>query len=386
MPLILDIDSTNDVARIKIADQAIILRQGEWSDWLTVEFPLIPHLSSVRGIVRIFAKQLHPGIEIYISPINLDPSAPALPVSSPSSWARNMEADLGAFSTLGIPEDTSALRQEVLDLPQFRQQAELILKEESNALDFCLRQFKSGFLFFYFSSIDQNSHILWGKHDQELLKVYREVDRCVGTVRLRQPDAELLIISDHGFTTFDRALHLNSWLRQRGFLATQIDGAIDWAHTEAYAMGLNGLYLNLQGREHLGTVSKASAENIIANLRNQLLAFRDPVNANVVIETVATTHPSSENRNVAPDLIIGYARGYRASWQTGLGQVPTQEIEDNNDAWIADHCINPADVPGVLFSSKPIRPISPTLPDVTASILKRFGLPPPKTYQGHMFY
>ena len=33
------------------------------------------------------------------------------------------------------------------------------------------------------------------------------------------PDATLMVISDHGFTSFDRAVNLNTWLYKEGFLA-----------------------------------------------------------------------------------------------------------------------------------------------------------------------
>lgn len=383
--MIVDIDPVNDVARIKLGDEAVVLRQGEWSAWLTTEFNLIPHISSVRGMVRVFAKQLHPGLELYVSPINFDPAAPALPISFPTHWSAGIASEIGRYSTLGIPEDTSALRQEVLSLPEFRQQAELVFGEESKLLDFSLRHFNGGFLFFYFSSIDQNSHVLWGKHEDELLKVYREVDACVGSVRRQQPQAELIIISDHGFTTFDRAVNLNAWLNQRGFLKLRAApgpdaglASLDWPSTEAYAVGLNGLYLNLAGREKFGIVRPGQqADAIIATLRDQLLAWRDPANGKAVVDAVAITHPSPINKNSAPDLIVGYAAGYRASWQTGLGQVPVELIEDNNDAWIGDHCVSAAIVPGVLFSSRKIRPNSPGLADVTSFILNRFLEPSP---------
>ena len=61
--------------------------------------------------------------------------------------------------------------------------------------------------------------MLWGKHEPELLRVYREIDRCVGEVMRQHPSAELIVMSDHGFTTFDRAVHLNAWLNHRGFLS-----------------------------------------------------------------------------------------------------------------------------------------------------------------------
>jgi predicted AlkP superfamily phosphohydrolase/phosphomutase len=358
----LDVDPVNNVVRVKSGDQTVILQQGEWSSWLPAEFTLLPHLSSVRGIVRLFAKQLHPALEIYVSPINLDPAAPALPISTPPHWSSEITSQLGPYSTLGIPEDTSALRQQVLSLPEFQQQARFVFAEEVKLLDDSLRQFHEGFLFFYFSSIDQNSHILWGKHEDELLNVYREVDDRVGAVRRRQPDAQFFIISDHGFTTFDRAVHLNTWLNDRGFAG------------QAYAIGLNGLYL-----KHKGDAA------LLATLREQMLAWRDPANGRQIVEKLFATHPSPINRAIAPDLIVGYAPGYRASWQTALGEAPASEIENNNDDWLADHCINPDDVPGVLFSSERIAPRNPRLQDVTAAILKRFGLPPPTGYQGDVF-
>jgi predicted AlkP superfamily phosphohydrolase/phosphomutase len=248
------------------------------------------------------------------------------------------------------------LRQEVLSLPEFREQAELVFGEETKLLDYSLRQFKGGFLFFYFSSVDQNSHILWGKHDDELLKVYREIDGCVGKVRRVEPNAKLMVISDHGFTTFERAVNLNTWLERSGFA------------DQAYATGLNGLY----------TKQKEP-------LREKLLAWRDPDNGRRVIDTVTATNPSVANKNVAPDLLVGYAAGYRASWQTALGETPANVIEDNNDAWIGDHCVDPDVVPGVLFSNEKIEPQSPRLQDVTAAILKRFGVDPPVGYHGQVF-
>ncbi len=350
--VVMRLDVANNIGHIKLGDQSVQLRQGEWSKWLTAEFVLIPQVSSVRGMVRVFAKQLHPGLEIYVSPINLDPTKPALPISYPADFSEKF----APYSTLGIPEDTSALRQEVLNLAEFREQAELVFREETKLLDDSLRQFKGGFLFFYFSSVDQNSHVLWGKHEDELLKVYREIDGCVGEVRRREPAARLMVISDHGFTTFDRAVNLNTWLKQNGF------------GEDSYAVGLNELF--------------AKRKRMVSE---KLLAWRDPDNGRKVIDTVTETHPSAENRGVAPDLLVGYAAGYRASWGTALGETSETLIDDNNDAWIGDHCVDPDIVPGVLFSSEKIQPQAPRLQDVTAAVLRRFGIGAPPGYHGRIF-
>jgi predicted AlkP superfamily phosphohydrolase/phosphomutase len=354
VPVVVDVDAERPAARFEFGDEITVLRQGEWSPWLPADFPLIPHLASVHGMVRIFVKQLHPRFEIYVSPINIDPRDPALPVSSPPSFAKSLDR----FYTIGIPEDTSALRQGVFNLPEFLTQSREVLKDERRLLDESLDRFTGGFLFFYFSSVDQNSHILFGKHDGELLEFYKAIDSAIGEVMRRQPDARLIVMSDHGFSTFDRAVNLNTWLLEEGLLARDASGGIDWANTQAYAVGLNALYLSGADK---------------ADLRRRLLALRDPANGKAVVETATEIHASPENQRVAPDLIVGYSPGYRASWQTGLGEVPETVFEDNTDAWIADHCINAADVPGVLFTSAGVQVQDKSLKGLSRTILKLFG-------------
>jgi hypothetical protein len=92
------------------------------------------------------------------------------------------------------------------------------------------------------------------------------------------------------------------------------------------------------------------------------------------VETVTDIHAAPANRSVAPDLIVGYAPGYRASWETGLGEVPDDVLETNTDAWIADHCINAADVPGVLFTSQTPAPGDQSLKTLSGFILRLFGM------------
>jgi hypothetical protein len=354
--LIADVDPERPYVRLQAGEETAIVREGEWSEWMTAEFALVPHVVSVRGMFRVFAKQLHPRFELYVSPVNVDPDAPSLPISTPASYVRG----IGKFTTLGIGEDTSALRQGVFDLPEFLGQSRLVLDDERRLLDDSLRRFTTGFLFFYFSAIDQNSHVLWGKHEAELLGVYREVDESIGEVIRREPDAELMVMSDHGFAAFDRAFNLNTFLASRGFRA------------KAYAIGLNGLYLRDQA---------AGAE-----IAQQLLDFRDPANGRSVIESVTRTQPSAENRGIAPDFIVGYSAGYRASWETALGEAPGGVLEDNNDAWIADHCIDPREVPAVLFTTVKRRAGEPKLKDLPVSLLAEFGVARPAQMAGRTVF
>lgn len=358
--LIADVDPDRPYVRLQLGSAASIIREGEWSDWLPVDFPLLPHMISARGMFRVFAKQLHPRFELYVSPVNVDPGEPALPISTPGSYARAVAASAGRWSTLGIPEDTSALRQGVFDLPEFLAQSHLVFDDERRLLADSLRRFTGGLLFFYFSSVDQNSHMLWGKHDAELLDVYRAVDASIGEVMRREPDAELMVMSDHGFAAFDRAVNLNTFLISRGL------------QTKAYALGLNGLYLLDKNAEQ--------------EIRQELLELRDPVNGRNMIESVNPSNPSPDNRSIAPDLIVGYSSGYRASWQTALGEAPEGLVVDNDDAWIADHCIDPKEVPAVLFATREIRAKTPRLKDLPVSLLALYGIAQPAQMTGQSIF
>ncbi|HVW86292.1 MAG TPA: alkaline phosphatase family protein, partial [Bryobacteraceae bacterium] len=262
------------------------------------------------------------------------------------------------FYTLGIAEDTSALRAGVFDLPEFLAQSRLVLRDEQRVLRDLLRRYAGGLLFFYFSAVDQNSHILWGKYDTELLRFYAAVDASIGEVMRSHPEAELVVMSDHGFSTFRRAVNLNTWLLQQGLLTRDATGGIDWTNTKAYAMGLNALYLSGADRE---------------DLRRRLLSWRDPENGQPVIESLRDVHAAPENRSIAPDLIVGYRPGYRASWETGLGEVPDTALEDNTGPWIADHCIDASEVPGVLFLSKPAANPPSSLKDLSHWLVQRLG-------------
>jgi predicted AlkP superfamily phosphohydrolase/phosphomutase len=357
LDLILDVDPAVPAARIAIDGQEFILKQGEWSPWIRVTFPLIPHVASVHGMFRLYARQLQGGIRIYRTPLNIDPYEPALPISRPANFSRELANRIGPFYTQGIEEDTAALRQGALSLPEYLAQSRMVQAEHQAMLRDALAHYRDGLLFFYFSEVDQNSHVLWGQHEDELLQTYRTIDHSISAVMAAAPDATIMVMSDHGFAAFDNAFNLNTWLKQNGFAARG-----------AYAMGLNALYVK----------PCPQRETVIAELKQRLEA-ETPAIENV------TRMPRSSNR-FAPDLIVGYAPGYRASWETALGEAPPEVIEPNNDAWIGDHCIAAEAVPGVLVTNKKTDHADPSLKDLTVTILKEFGITAPPEMKGRSIY
>ncbi|HEX8984676.1 MAG TPA: alkaline phosphatase family protein [Bryobacteraceae bacterium] len=386
--LTLEADPSAPAARLTADGEISVLRQGEWSGWLRATFPLIPGISSASGIYRVYLQQVHPRLRVYVSPVNIDPAHPDLPISSPASFSRELAERLGPFYTQGIAEESSALRSGLLSRSEFLTQSHKVLDDSLRMFHYELARFDDGLLFYYFSSVDQNSHMLWGKFEPDLLEIYKGIDGAVGdAMRKAGSDATLIVMSDHGFASFDRSVHLNAWLMREGLLTLQDPAKtgdeelfryVDWGRTQAYALGLNGIYLNLAGREPDGTVSQAERREVVERIAGKLRQFTDPKTGERVVQTVYLPGTAYRGTNVsfAPDLVVGFRRGYRASWQTALGAVPAVTIEDNTSSWIGDHCMAAETVPGVFLSNRKSRSDEPRLFDLTATILREFGVAP----------
>jgi hypothetical protein len=91
---------------------------------------------------------------------------------------------------------------------------------------------------------------------------------------------------------------------------------------------------------------------------------------------------SGDASGLAPDLIIGYASGYRASWATCLGELTPDVLMDNDSAWSADHCADALEVAGMLCCNQKIQADQPALIDLAPSILAEFGLQTPASMSG----
>ena len=397
VPFEIWLDPQNPVVKITVQDHQIILQEGEWSDWVRVDFQFIPFLQSVSGICRFFLKEVRPDFKLYVTPINIDPSSPVMPLSTPEEFSDELSREIGLFYTQGIPEDTDALSEDMLTDSEFLKQASIVFEEELRMLDYALERFQSGLLFFYIGQVDQFSHVFWrsrspedtlsdstGSNSAVIQQVYLEMDRIVAkTLRRVDEQTTLIVLSDHGFAAYNRSFNLNTWLKREGYTVVKDDREggllqnVDWARTRAYGLGFNGLYLNLKGRESTGIVfSGVEEERVLAEIKDKLLAFRDPGNGEKVIANVYRSRdiydgPYAEE---APDLIIGYNRGYRASSDSVLGKFPKLLLEENTEKWNGDHLIDAQLVPGVILSNKKIRLQSPSLHDLAPTVLAEFGI------------
>lgn len=400
-PFKVDVDPLEPVARVSFQNQQFVLKEGEWSGWVPVEFQLVPFIGNVKGICRFFLKQAHPRFQLYVSPVNIDPANPALPISTPSSYSRDLAKEIGEYHTQGIAEDTKALSDGVLDDKEFLEQSHTVLAEHRRAFDAEFPKFREGLFFFYFSSLDLNAHMMWRHTDPShpsydpalaaqygtaLEDFYRQIDEVLGEVLAKvDRDTTLLVLSDHGFAPYHRSFNLNTWLLQNGYIALKPEApadpsepfaGVDWSRTRAYGLGLNGLYVNVRGREREGIVDAAQADALLREIREKLVAVRDPKDNSQAITRVdlASEVYQGPYARSGPDALVGYNRGYRAGWKTILGAFPPDIFEDNANAWSGDHCMDYTRVPGVLLSNRKIDAQAPALTDIAPTILAEFGI------------
>jgi predicted AlkP superfamily phosphohydrolase/phosphomutase len=391
------------VLRSSGAPRELTIRQGQWSDWLQVKFKL-GLLQSIRGLVRFHLVRLEPELELYASPINFDPEAPLFPISAPPEYARELAGRIGPFHTTGMVEDHAGLSNERFGEEAFLAQCEDAWREREAMMLHELGRLDGGLFYCLFDTPDRVQHMFWRFREPDhpanrgetpapaLARViedhYRRGDAVVGKALEFADDRTLVIVlSDHGFNSFRRGVHLNSWLHENGLLALRpgiepgdeagdLLRSVDWSHTKAYALGLSGIYLNLAGREAQGIVPPGEADALKAAIARGLRGLEDPGRGAAIRgvrprEEVYTGPYAGES----PDLVVNFAAGYRVSWGSSLGGVPAGVFEDNVRKWGGDHIIDPALVPGVLLMNRPFRGAGARLVDLAPTILAALGVP-----------
>ena len=412
IPFRITLDRSKQRVHAELNGCGVDLEAGRLSEWVTVTFSAVPGVK-VSGICRMMVTEMSEHVSLYMTPLNIDPDRPAMPISHPSYYATYLAKKVGLYSTLGLAEDTWALNEEVIDDGTFLQQAYDIDRERQAMFFASLDQLREGCLVCVFDATDRIQHMFWRYIEDDhpaarrangsarrdaIEKLYQHNDVLVGKVMERlNADDLLLVISDHGFSSFRRGVNLNSWLHANGYLRLKqgADGKaewlrdVDWSKTKAYALGLTGMFLNLKGRESRGTVEPGEeAKRLKAEMIGKLNGLTDSDKGAVGLREVFDTAelydgPYAGN---APDLLIGYNAGYRTSWDCATGVVAGPIFEDNVKAWSGDHCIDPRLVPGVLFSNFKIDEDDPALIDIAPTALRLFGIEPPKHMEGKTLF
>jgi predicted AlkP superfamily phosphohydrolase/phosphomutase len=420
IPIEFSVAADGKTVTIALQGQTATLQEQQWSNWFHARFRVTPFFT-LSSICRFYILQASPDLRVYMMPLNLDPEDSPVPLSSPPEYTAALVKKHGLFKTLGWWHDTWALNEERIDegaflddcwrtMDQWRDITLDELKNDPPSLLVSVSTATDSVSHMFFRLIDPThpryDPVLAAKYGDAIERTYEKMDAVVGEVmQVMKPGATLIIVSDHGFHSWRKGFNTNTWLVENGFMALKNPGAeernynldqlfgqgsffpnTDWSRTQAYALGLGQVYLNLHGREKYGIVSPGEeSDGILKAIHDKLLTVQDPDTHQPVIQGVYFSHQIFHGARMseAPDLQVDFRDGYRTSWQTSLGAVPPGIVVANMKKWSGDHCASdPSDTQGIFFSNRLTTTAQPSLPDIAPTVLSIFSVSPPAKLDG----
>ncbi|HVG06831.1 MAG TPA: alkaline phosphatase family protein [Thermoanaerobaculia bacterium] len=421
IPMTLTVPESKDSLRIQVSGNEVTLKPGEWSDWVGITFPF-NSLIKLRGIGKFRLLSIEPEVRLYLSPIQFDPKnlPPGFDITAPAGWIDNLTEEHGLFKTMGWMIDTWSLTNGTVDESVFLEDVRQTVDKEREILDGSIAQSADwDVLIHYMEFPDRVQHMMFRFFDPKhplytpegaakwggsILQSYQEMDKIVGDVMQKMPQGtRLMVVSDHGFASFRRAMNYNTWLAKNGYMKLTGEDAdrknledlfdqgdfftnVDWSQTRAYALGLGQIYINLQGRESKGIVkSGAEYQQLVAEIKQKLEAFVDEENGEKPVAHVFTRDEAygTYDPELIPDMIPSNSEGYRVGWQDSLGGIGKTIVEPNLEIWSGDHCsVYPPLVEGILFSNFKLNAQGAYMGDIMPTILSLYKVDPPTKLDG----
>jgi len=403
-PMEVKVSSDGKSTTLAVDGKDYPVSSGGWSGWVRAKFG-VNMFKSVYGTFKAYLAGTDP-FRMYVTAIQIDPENPVVGISKPDGYSGELARDVGLYYTLWIPEETDGYIDGRLDKAAFLAQVGEI-ESERDAMFW--REFNlfmkrdSGIFAFVYDSSDRVQHMTWNQTllttdgdvvlDDAIIRYYEGKDRFIGEVLSRIDDKTLLlIISDHGFTTFERGVSMNRWLVDNGYMTLREeppegdDGGlfkyVDWKKTKAYSLGFNSIYVNAKGREGSGIVTDRKA--VAREIARKLEAYTDPKSGRTVVYKAHLREDVYAGGHLyeAPDIIVGFYPGYRMAWQTAIGGLTPTVLVENTKKWRGDHLMDPSFVPGVLFSNVKIDRESASQMDVAPTVLDAVGVKVPESMDG----
>jgi predicted AlkP superfamily phosphohydrolase/phosphomutase len=401
LPFQLVVDPVDPVALLRVGGKELVLRVGEWSDWVPLSFYMAP-TQYLHGQAIFYLRSVRPHVELFVDPIEMDPYSPNNPLSTPKGFAAELAEATGRFYNHTQPEQAEAAVDGTITRDEYLEQAKIVQDEEDEQFHYLLDRFDGGLFFHYWGYTDQVAHMVWRSLDpghptydpkddarfvDVLPRLYERADRTLGDALAKLgKDTTVVVMSDHGFTSWRRSFNLNTWLEREGYMKIGLQAKeghlanlwnnVDWRNTRAYSMGFNDLYINLAGREGVGIVPPAEKAALVNEIGSKLRRATDPATGKRIVNRVFVTEEVFDDGpylSIGPDAVLGFSDFYHASWESALGKLDPEVVKDNS-GWTGDHAVDPAFVPGILFANHRLPRRVTGLKDLAAAILAEFGI------------
>ena len=408
---------SGDSVAIETGNGNVAMRVGEFSPWTVLTFDVTSSFRASAS-VRFFAISLPeaPGkgeLRVYMTPLMVNPEEPYLDMSSPPAYAQALWKEYGPTKTIGWEDDTSALNAELIPDELFlRDMNETMSARLAIALGE-LEKNDAELFVAVFTETDRVAHMfsrlsdpksprydkkLAARHGGAIKETYVRMDEAIGKfLAALRPGDRFLLLSDHGFQSFRRGFHTNTWLLDNGYLVlkagtrTDDDGllpgkgaGVDWSKTKAYAFGTGQIYLNVKGREGQGIVNPADAKAVAEEIATKIATAKD--GAARVVSTAyvaADTYKGNQLAKRGPDIQLAFADGWQTSRRTSLGGIPLKQFEDNDKKWSGEHSSSDAkDTQGILVTNEGDLGPDPSIADIAPTALQLLGVAIPPAFEG----
>ena len=419
VPFTIQWDRAAKTATIEIDGETVRLEPGKWSPWIDLTFK-VNFIVRLHGMMQMLLVNAGGELQLYVSPVNFKPDRAPIAISSPASFSGDLYKAVGNYRTLGWAEATWALNEGRMDEKTFMDDLMVAFDDRAKVILNRVDAKDWDLLIGVIESTDRVQHMMWRLIDPQhplydaklasqfgdsIERVYKRADDFVGAVVARAgPGVAVMIVSDHGFHSWRKAVNLNTWLVQHGYMTlkgqevtkdkklSDLFGGgtfwenVDWTRTRAYAMGIGQVYFNLRGRESQGIVSPGAEASALADeLSRNLLTMQDPDDGAAIIRAVYKRDDiyAGPYLHNAAELQVGMNEGYRVSWQTTLGGSPPGIVYKNDRKWSADHGgYDFAITAGVFVTGRPINTTTPRIIDIAPTVLRYFGLSVPTDIDG----
>ncbi len=391
----LELDTSGEVALLTTDRGHLKLKKGVLSDWLELLFR--SGRSKVRGISKFcLTEDCEKKPVLYCTALHVDPFFPSVPISHPVHYSRYLAGLYGPYATLGLAEDTWALSNGAVSEKTFLEQAWSIFDERKKMFFDALKHTSDGLIVCVFDTSDRIQHMFWGDgipKGSPVHEMYSRMDSLIGeTAGMLGRKDMLIVMSDHGFTSFHTCIDFNRWLLENGYLFLEKDvetvdtsfKGVDWSRTKAWSMGLAGIMLNLRGREDKGIVEPGSeASELLNEISEKLLKLENGKGERVISAVYSSERVySGPYVSRGPDLVIGTESGYRSGWSCVTGGIGKEVIYPNDRHWNGDHCHDHKLVPGTLASNVKLNSENATILDIAPTVLRALGAAAPAYMEG----